>query len=403
MPHLTKRVVDALAPSKTKTGYFVWDDEIKGFGVRVMPSGRKTFLVQYRTGGRTQRYKLGVYGHVTADQAREHAKRILGDVASSENPADARAIHRKAPTLSDVCDQFMEQYVEVHLRKTTQREYKRCINLFVRPALGNHKIVDIDRSDITELHQKHKSIPYQANRTLGVLSKLFNMAEVWGYRADGSNPCRHVPKYPEKQRERFLSKEEIAQLWGVLDSRLSRSVESVYVVAAFKLLILTGCRLREIQTLRWENVKGPHIDLPDSKTGRRIVPLNDLAQDTLAAIPRLMGNPYVICGLLEGEHIADLERPWRRIRQEAGLDKVRIHDLRHTFASHAAASGVELAELMALTGHTQTRTALRYMHFAKERIRQTSNTIAASLTSQVKTSDARIAIGAKPALRLVKQ
>ncbi len=399
MPHITKRTVDGAEPQQNKNGYFIWDDELKGFGVRVMPSGRKTYWAQYRVGGRTHRVSCGVHGHVTPEQARQKAKDIFGRVARGVDPAEVIALHRKSPTVAEVCERFKEQHIKLRLKPSTQYEYTRNIELFIKPAFGNHKIVDIKRSDIAELHHKFHHVPYKANRILGVLSMLFNMAEKWDLRPDGSNPCRHVTKYPEKQRERFLTQEEVGQLWGVLDARLERGEESVYVAAAFKLLLLTGCRLGEIQKLRWEEVKAPHIDLQDSKTGRRIVPLNDIAREILNSIPRLPDNPYVICGHLPGEHITDLQRPWRRIRKEAGLDSTRIHDLRHTFASHAAQNGVELVEIMKLTGHTQVRTALRYMHFATERIRQTSNVVASSLTTFVKTP-ARI--GAGPNLRLVK-
>jgi integrase len=400
MPNITKRVVDSAEPQQNKNGYFIWDDELKGFGVRVMPSGRKTYWAQYRIGGRSHRVSCGVHGHVTAEQARQKAKDIFGRVARGVDPAEVIATHRQTPTVAEVCDRFIEQHVDVRLKPTTQYEYKRNIRLFIKPAFGNHKIVDIKRADIADLHHKFHHKPYQANRTLGVLSKLFNLAEVWGLRPDGSNPCRHVPKYPESEREHFLTREQVGNLWAVLDARLNRGAESIYVTCAFKLLLLTGCRLSEIQKLRWEEVKEPHIDLQDSKTGRRIVPLNDMARDILNAIPRLPDNPYVICGHMPGKHITDLQHPWRRIRKEAGLGDTRIHDLRHTFASHAAQNGVELVELMKLTGHTQVRTALRYMHFANARIRQTSNAVAASLTSCVKSQSTRI--GTRPMLQVVK-
>ena len=225
---------------------------------------------------------------------------------------------------------------------------------------------------------RHK--PYQANRTLAVLSKMFSLAEVWGWRADGSNPCRHVKRYKERARERFLSPEETDRLGAVLKEA---EKEMPSAVAAFRLLLLTGCRLSEIQTLRWEHVKPDCIELPDSKTGGRVVPLGPEARDVLAALPRDDDNPWVIAGRLQGSHLTDLQHPWRRIRKRAGLEDVRIHDLRHSYASRALALGESLTMIGKLLGHTQAQTTARYAHLARDSVQNAAARITESIGSNL--------------------
>ena len=195
MPKLTKRSVESL-PVKPAS-YFVWDSEIIGFGVWIMPSGTRTCQVQYRKGGRTRRASIGRHGNITADQARRSAQEIMGELAKGENPVEEIAQERRAPTVAALCERFNEAHVLERCKRRTQAEYRRALDLFIIPALGSFKVIDVARRDIAEPRHKHRAIPYQANRVLGVLSKMFNLAEVWGQRPDGSNPCRHVPKYRE--------------------------------------------------------------------------------------------------------------------------------------------------------------------------------------------------------------
>ncbi|WP_299441403.1 tyrosine-type recombinase/integrase [uncultured Rhodospira sp.] len=200
--------------------------------------------------------------------------------------------------------------------------YKRAVELVINPALGPRRITDIERRDIADLHYSLRHIPYQANRTLGVLSKMFNLAEVWGLRPDGSNPCRHVGKYPERKRERFLSPEEFAALGEVLRDAEQDGSETPSAIAAIRLLALTGCRLNEIMTLRWEHVdlRNRALRLPESKTGAKVVHFGETVDAVLRGIERVDGNPWVITARKEGSRLTDLQHPWRRIRAGAGLE-----------------------------------------------------------------------------------
>jgi integrase len=274
----------------------------------------------------------------------------------------------------------MAEHVEQRCKPRTREEYRRSVELFILPKIGSHKVIDVTRAEIAKLHHGFRDIPYQANRTLGVLSKMFNLAEIWGLRPDGSNPCRHVKKYPEKKRERFLSPEELKRLGDVLNAAERDKSESPYVLAAFGLLILTGCRLGEIQTLQWQHVEGDSLALPDSKTGAKRVYLGKAAQDILARIPRTEGNPYVIAGEIDGQYWTDLQRPWRRIRKAAGLDDVRIHDLRHSFASSAVAMGEHLPMIGKLLGHRLVQTTARYAHLADDPVKASAERISNALS-----------------------
>ncbi len=373
MGKITKRSTDALRAKSSE--YFYWDDQIPGFAVRVSPKGKKSYIIQYRSGGRTRRMNLGAHGILTPNQARDLARNKLGAVAFGGDPSSELQKERRAPNVSVLCDRFMDEHVMLRCKPSTQGEYRRCCDMYIKPKLGAHRVQDITRADVAELHHSLRMKPYQANRVLGVISKMFNLAEVWGLRIDGSNPTRHVAKNPENKRERFLSPEEIENLWRTIDDGVSTGMETVHVAAAFKLLLLTGCRLSEIQKMKWSYIRGDVLWLPDAKTGPRRVLLSLSALGVLRTLPRLDDNPFVIAGKIDGQHVTDLQKPWRRIRRDANLNDVRIHDLRHTYASIAAMAGHSLPMIGKLLGHTQAQTTARYAHLADAITRKASNEV----------------------------
>jgi integrase len=273
--------------------------------------------------------------------------------------------------MKGLSERFLKEHVAVRCKSSTQAEYKRSVELFINPKIGSRKVTDIERQDVTELHHGLSHISYQANRTLGVLSKMFNLAEAWGIRPDGSNPCLHVKKYVEQKRARFLSPEEFVALGTALREVEQDGSETQSAVDAVRLLMLTGCRLGEIMTLKWDHVdlKTRELRLPDSKTGAKIVHFGKTAADVLKGIKKLEQNPYVITGKKEGSRLTDLQHPWRRIRAKAKLDDVRIHDLRHSYASGALALGEGLPMIGKLLGHTQLHTTARYAHLANDPVK----------------------------------
>jgi integrase len=212
---------------------------------------------------------------------------------------------------------------------------------------------------------------------------MMNLAEAWGLRTDGSNPVRHVKRYPERKRERFLTREELQRLGAVLADAQATGAETPFVLAAVGLLILTGARLTEILTLKWDYVdlQGQVLRLPDSKTGAKLIYLNAAAINLLRTMPRMAGNPYVIAGKKRRARLINLQKPWRRLRAKAGLGDVRIHDLRHSFASVAAGAGMSLPMIGKLLGHSQPQTTARYAHLAADPIRAASDLIGAEITA----------------------
>lgn len=379
---LTKRTVDGLEIGKKD--YLVWDRDVRGFGLRVYPSGKKTYLVQYRSGRRTRRVTIGQSKVLTADEARAEARQLLAAVARGEDPSAQRQAKRHAPTIAGLCDRFLEEYVDQHCKPTTARDYRSVIRRFIRPKLGPLAIAEVTRADVVAFHHGLRDTPYQANRAASMLSKLFNMAEDWGLRQAGSNPARRIKKFREEEKKRYLSDEEQIRLGEVLAESLEEGIESVYVVSAILLLIYTGCRLSEILTLRWDYVTTHHLELPDSKTGRRRIPLPREAYDILMDLPREPENPYVILGEVEGAPLVNLQKPWRRIRAKAGIDDVRIHDLRHTYASVAMKDGIDPFTLKEIMGHKNLTTTLRYAHLADDAVQRAAGSVAARLARAVK-------------------
>lgn len=340
-------------------------------------------------------------------QARTLAIDVLSQAAHGNDPSGERRKERRYPTMTQLCDRMMEQHVLSHCKPSTQRDYQSMMNRFIKPALGNFKVHHVERADIAALHHKMRKTPTQANRVLQILSKAFNLAEVWGLRHDGSNPARRIQKYKENKCQRFLHPEEITRLFTVLSEQEAERLETPQICAAYKLLLFTGCRLNEIRLMQWTSIREDILYLHDSKTGPRRVILSKAALEVLSTLNALRGNrpmellrentemsrqdryrhgpvrdaafllrnPYVIAGHEEGQPATDLQRPWRRIREQAGLEDVRIHDLRHTYASIAAMAGQSLPMIGRLLGHTQAQTTLRYAHLADDSARRAAGDI----------------------------
>ncbi len=375
MPKITKRLVESAEP---RTGeYFIWDSEIPGFGLRVLASGRKSFVVQYRAGRRSRRISLGPSTVLTCDQARNRAISIVAAARNGEDPAAERDAGRKAITVKELAERFDKEHIAIRLKASTAKEYRRNLQRFILPALGPLTVNSITRADVAKFHHELRHIPYQANRCLEVISKMFSLAEMWGLRPDGTNPRKHIRKYPEEKRERFLSAAELRRLGEVLREMESEGVELPSAILAARLLILTGCRLNEIMTLQWDYIDfaGGALRLPDSKTGAKLVHVGQPVVDLLTQAQRIDGNPWIITGTLDGKRLSDLQPFWRRVRARAGLKDVRIHDLRHTFASAAVASGQGLPMIGRLLGHTQVQTTARYAHLAAEPVRAAANDV----------------------------
>ncbi|AOG09236.1 tyrosine-type recombinase/integrase [Agrobacterium sp. RAC06] len=375
MPKITKRLVEAAAPSAKDA--FLWDDELTGYGLKVTPAGKKVFILQYRVGRQSRRMTLGAFGPITPDQARSLAQAALRSVARGEDPMAKRIAKREASLTGDLLDQFLKEHAESKLKGRSSAEYRRLITKLVPARLRRMPITEVSRANVAQLHNSLSATPYQANRLLAVLRKFFNWCERNGFRPDLTNPALHVELYRERKRERFLSPAEIAQLGEVLSEVEAEGSASPYVIAAVRLLILTGARLNEILSAQWDWLDSGAgcIRLPDSKTGAKTIYLSAPALQVLDSIPRLEGNPYIICGQKKGSSLVNLQKPWSTIRKRAGFPDLRIHDLRHSFASIAVASGMSLPMIGKLLGHSQPQTTARYAHLADDPMKHAASLI----------------------------
>jgi len=386
LPKLTKRIIDALEPNSGRRR-ILWDSALPGFGCLLHPSGRRVYVVQYRTlAGRSRRLALGAHGVLTPEQARTLATEKLADARGGRDPAAERRQARDALTVKELA----ERYEQLHLPKKKARsvaEDRRILTKYVLPALGSRVLTEIGAADISRLHAAMHEAPIMANRVLAVLGTLFGLAEEWGLRPDGTNPCRRVKRYPERRRERFLSEAELARL-GTAIAELEREGPRGTVGAnALRLLCLTGCRRGEVLGLTWQEVDFERglLRLADSKTGARTVVLGPPALELLTKLARSQKGERVFpdrrgykCGL-----DVELAEQWKRTRAQAGLPDLRIHDLRHTHASVGAAGGLSLHLIGALLGHKRPGTTARYAHLADDPIRaaadRVANRIAAAL------------------------
>jgi integrase len=400
---ITKRSVDALKPADGGAEAVLWDTEVKGFGVRVQRGGSKSYILHYRGGigrGATLRkLTIGRHGSPwTAEMARAEAKRLLGMVEGGADPAADRIARKEAPTVADLAERFLAEHADAKRKASTALEYRRLLDRIILPALGGRKVMDVTRHDTAKLHHGLRETPYQANRLLAVLSKMFNLAERWGLRPDGSNPCRLIEKFAERKRERMLSPAELARLGDALAAYGG----SPYAVAAVKLLVFTGARLGEVLGLKWEwiDFERGEARLPDSKTGAKTLHLPPPALAVLAVLPRLDGNPHVIAGAKDGASLVNLEKPWRAIRKAAGLDEVRLHDLRHAFASVAASSGMGLPIIGKMLGHTQAATTNRYAHLASDPVKAAAAAVAGKIAAAMAGESGEAAKGGATVLPL---
>ena len=399
---ITKRTVDAAKPGERDT--FIWDTEAKGFGLKITPAGSKVYVLQYRFGGTVCRYTIGKHGsHWTPDKARDEAGRLLGMVKDGKSPAALRNAEKAEKTVAALCDLYLAEGCETKKASTLATDKGR-IERHIKPLLGRKRVKDITQNDIRRFMKdvaagktsadektgKHgraivKGGKGTATRTVGLLGGIFSFAVGEGMRPD--NPVRGVKRHADKKGERYLSPYEMATLGEALTAAEGEG-ENATAIAAIRLLILTGCRKSEILTLQWEHVdfERAFLRLPDSKTGEKVIPLGAPALELLASLTRIEDNPYVLPGEKEGQHLVGLPRAWGRIRSRANLQGVRLHDLRHSFASVGAGAGMGLPIVGKLLGHRDPKTTARYAHIgdapAKAAADRISGTIAAAMKGE---------------------
>jgi integrase len=404
---LTKRVVESATANGRR--YVVWDSAIPGFGLTVSSTGKKSFILRYRPRrfGRCAPKRfitIGRFGPVTPDQARNRATEILGEVAKGKDPAAEYRAENETVTIADAAQQFLSSHVEGKCKPKTVELYRYAVKRKIVPALGKRKLLQVSRIDVAHFHHTMRAAPFMANRVIGALGSFYSWAGRRGLIPDDFNPTRRIDKFRENRRERFLSHDEFARLGTALreaetvgisydidESRPTakhaakpenrRVVVAPDAVAAIRLLSLTGCRLREVLNVRWEEVDFQRglLLLPDSKTGRKAVVLGGAAVEVLRALPRVSN--YVFPGADSAKPRTDLKRPWKLITRRAGLVGLRIHDLRHSYASVGVGAGLGLPIVGKLLGHTQPSTTARYGHLADDPVRQASEVISGQIAA----------------------
>ena len=386
---LTKTAVDTAQPQSTDVE--LRDTLVPGFLCKVTPTGRKVFMVQYRTNaGERRKPSLGLFGELTVEQARTLAQDWLAEVRRGGDPGGRKAEARKAPTVAELCTRFMEDYSKTRNKPSTQRSYQHQIDRSIIPAFGNMKVADVTRLDVTALMKRKEKSPIQANRVLGCIRKMFNLAELWGYRPDGSNPCRHVPKYPEKGSTRLITDEQMVSLFAYLDKAEAEELEHPIYLLAVRLQFEVAARMSEILLLQWDWLDLPNgrVVWPDSKTGDMSKPLSEEARRLLTNAPRYGNSPYVCPAILDhdkplGPH--SYYQAWRRILDRAGVPKVGTHGIRHRSATDIANSGIPVKVGMALTAHKTVAMFMRYVHTEDDPVRKAAELVASRRKSVVGT------------------
>jgi integrase len=391
---LTKTVVEN-APISAEA-YCIWDEQTPGFGVKIRPSGKRVYIAQFREHGRVKRMTFGAHGPaITIEKARKAANDAISQAALGGNPATAKIDLKTGPAVKELGERYLSEHAEAKKKASSARNDKAMIKNIINPKLGTEKVATVTRAQISELHHSLQAKPYAANRTLALLGKMFSLAEKWGLRPDNSNPCRHIEKFKETKRRRFMSIEELSRLGAVLAAAEKDESEPATAIAALRLLIFSGARRDEVLTLKWSYVNWQlnALILADSKTGEKTIPLSAPARAVLEGLPVIAGNDYVLPGHRKGQRLVGLNHIWLRIRAKAKLPDLRLHDLRHSYASVGAAAGLGLPIIGSLLGHMDASTTQRYAHLALSPMQAATELIGKKIDAAMKK---------KPKLRRVK-
>jgi len=375
MPKLTKRFIDSIQPDPQKVLKY-WDDEIRRFGVIVLPSGRRTYCIEYRNANNVQkRLKIGIHGQITPEEARNLAKIQLGKVTHGEDLASEKKKLRHAPTMADLAAQYLTMHAESEKRPKSVKEDKSMLKNHILKEFGNRKVDSITFADIQRLHVSLSNKRIRANRIIALLHTMFEFAIQWKWRPD--NPASGIKKYQENKRTRWLQEDEMKRLINVLDAYPNQTTSNI-----IRLLLLTGARKHEVFTATWEQFdleKGVWTKRAHTTKQKKMdhSPLSPAALAILQEIEKTKSDsPFLFPGKIKGKPIQDIKKAWDTIKKRTELKDFTIHDLRHTYASHLVSSGLSLSIVGKLLGHTQASTTMRYAHLADEPLREATTLFA---------------------------
>lgn len=409
---LTTKTVSALRPKSTT--YWVSDDALPGFRLKVAPTGVKSFAVRLRSrGGRKNRtdtmQAIGRLGVLTVDQARAKARELLSRTVLGDNLAAEQRASRTAPTISELARQFLDERAD-KIKPRTVAEYRRLFDVEIVPEIGSTAARDLSRRAVAKLHHARRTRPYLANRCVTLIAALLNWAEKHGYLEANPQPTRGIELFVEKGRERRLSPAEMLAVGTALRTAASKGLPpdskraayherrhgkrkhparltraNPFAIGAIRFLMLSGWREQEALTLRWDmiDLDERRVDLPDSKSGRSYRDLGGAAVQLLIELPRLSGSRYVFPGQKTNRPLADIKHVWGAVREAAGLPTLRLHDLRHAFGSVGAEMGVPLLTLGAVLGHSEIETTKKYAHLGDDPVRRAADEISASIAASL--------------------
>ena len=372
--HITKEFCNELLRQERDTLERYTDEKLAGFQLRIGPSNHIAFYACSRLSGGSRRLdrKIGVLGKMTLAEARKKARKYLVMMENGVDPYEARFKESRKKTVIVVAQEFLENYVEIKVKPRTAEEYRRHIDKEIVPRFGRLNIADIELRHLKKLHSELSTHPVKANRILATFSKFLNWAEEEQYRDVHSNPTKLVKKYKEEKRVRRLSVEELIRVNRALQEYKQYNP---YLVALIQILLLTGARRDEIRTCKWQyiNFEQRQIELPDSKTGKKIIPLSDTAIEILKTLTRQYENDYVFCGFKVGSPIVNVRKPWVQITLKAGVSGATLHDLRRTYASALLEQNVHLTVISNLLGHKSTKTTERYLGVSQSSLRSATD------------------------------
>ncbi len=378
---LTKTAVDAATFAAKE--YELRDTVVPGFLLKVTPAGRKIFMVQYRTNaGERRKPALGRFGELTVEQARSIAQDWLADVRKGKDPGAEKTAARDAPSVKELCKKFIEDYSKPKNRARTVESNQRYMDRHIISGLGNLKVREVTRSDVSGLITQMKNTPVTANRVLSCLRKMFNMAEIWGFRDDGTNPCRHIPKYPESGKTRLITDDEMVRLFGYLKQADEEGLEHPFLTLGIRLQFAFAARVSEIISLKWGwvDLVNRRIVWPDSKTGEISKPMSEDVFVLLSNAARLGDSPYVVPSIFKPERPMSQNtyfKGWKRILARAEIPHIGTHGIRHRATTEVANSGVPVKVGMQLTAHKTVTQFMRYVHTEDASVRAAAETVAA--------------------------
>ena len=357
---LTPRLARESRPGHKDT--ILFDKTLPGFGLRIHPSGRKVYIVQARIEGRSRRIVIARHGEMELSEARRSARDMLGRIRAGGNPAEDIRREKETPTFREFAEEYLRR-CDPHWKPSGRKTVRIYLKARILPAFGRVPLDRIGPEDVAAwFDATSRDRPGAANRAFEILRAMMFRAEEWGLRERDGNPCLGIVKNPRNHVARFLDTEELARLGRALDEREAQWPEAV---AAIRLLALTGCRRGEALNLRWRDIGDNAINLPDSKTGPRVVPLGKAARALIEMLPaERRPDAFVFPRYAEGRGQDALRLRWRTVCEDAGLGRLRLHDLRHTAASQAVMSGENLPLVGRLLGHRRHSTTAGYAHLA---------------------------------------